>query len=331
MIQYRVLSIICCFYLIFYGQFLIAQVLSKPDPNISIDASKGIILLYSASEGSLFLNDQFLTDLKRQDTLFIININPGKFTARFQNDISTISKDFIVDEGSVTKIIFRDSLLEITHVNRKWSEGVNAIRGNKYLGLLHMRFYSITEVGIINAVIRGTPEFYDNNHKVRSLNYFSTVNGYQFAPGFCLGFGVNFTFFDIPVYGYTSELIRNVSFMPLYVDIRAHFPQKGRVVPFLKLGLGHNFVLTQKSLYQSYPESNAFYLFKLDGGGIYASPGFGFRIMVTELIQVTASLDYSVEKIRMSRAYFAPNNNSYHEDVYNYQFIRFKIGIGLQY
>ena len=82
---------------VIYAQFTGAQILLKPNPKASFDKSKGIIVLLSSMKGSFYLNDFFLTELKGRDTIYLINIEPGEYTAKVVFKTGTTKQDFTVN------------------------------------------------------------------------------------------------------------------------------------------------------------------------------------------------------------------------------------------
>jgi hypothetical protein len=263
-----------------------------------------------------------------------VNIQPEILPARFINKDTTLEKELILIEGEVTEVMIYDTVMEVTTGSVRWSQAVNMARGKKPVELISGEFYNLTQLGVLNFKSEKQADG-SSKTRTRAFTSFTTINGYQFAPGFCLGIGVSYTFYDIPVQGMDYGIINNVSFLPVFADFRSHFPSKGtRVYPYIKLNIGKNFLLKEKYLKQEIKEDDYTntYIFIVRKGGVMVSPGFGFRVMVNKLIQVTLEAEYSYEQSSMQTIHYETLETfSNTEDKLKLNFFKIKLGIGFQY
>ena len=116
--------------------------------------------------------------------------------------------------------------------------------------------------------------------------------------------------------------------MPLFLDLRFHFPpsKSGKTHPFLKFDIGYNFPLKLSEInsYSSYYDA----ALKIKKGGVYLSPGFGYRIFLNKLVQITASFEYALMNVKYNYSY---NNNSSYYDSKIYNSLKICLGVGFQY
>lgn len=63
-----------------------SQVFRRNDAKLDIDNSKGIILVYSPLKGDLYLNGMIMTTVTENDTVYIVNLEPGSYSAQLKGD-----------------------------------------------------------------------------------------------------------------------------------------------------------------------------------------------------------------------------------------------------
>lgn len=283
--------------------FSAAQIITEPDPSIRFDKSKGIIILYPSTEGSFYLNDYYLTELKAHDTVYLVNVTPRNYTVRFACSASSHEQKFKVDKRNVVEIILETDSLSVRSSVSEWDNAANRFAGKTVYYGKKGCFYNITHVSIFSL---GNLEPY---HKVSAFNSLTTINGFSVEPGFCIGMGITYNNYDI------SSDLKDISFLPVFLDIRSHFHHK-RVAPFIKMDIGYNFLLSGKG--------DTDWHGTLEKGGLFLSPGLGLRIFINDHIQITTSIEYSLEKVLYS----------YQGTQYTYQnnlkFLKINLGIGFQ-
>ncbi|MCX6277437.1 MAG: hypothetical protein NT004_05005, partial [Bacteroidetes bacterium] len=162
------------------------------------------------------------------------------------------------------------------------------------------------------------------------------ITGYQVAQGFCIGLGLSYNNFDVPFvnneFGFGDQTFENVSFLPVFMDLRIHLSDK-RVAPFFNFTFGYSFLLAKKS------QEDILYIYpytartvQLTAGGLHYSAGFGLRIAISKFVQIIPSLEYCHERgeqVSTSTVPGHPTNETY--EFFSNNILRFNIGIGLQY
>jgi len=327
--------------LLFITSFLPAngQILSKPDPDASFDRSKGIIVLQAANKGSFFLDDYLITGLKEHDTLYIINVPCGQHNAKVISDSSAPVYSFILSRRKVLEINAGKNALQIMESRSSYDDIAEKVKGKTVYFISRRHYFNITQTSFV-TLQAGSSE-YNPGMWFRSI---STINGYQIAPGFCIGAGISYNNYDIPVvfgYAYYADpqcsqlaVLKNVSFLPVYFDVRAHFSGK-RVAPFIKFDIGYNILISKKSMqvynYGYYPSpENHPYTFTLTGGGVYLSPGIGVRVAINKLIQVIFTAEYTYDSSKSTMASDGEQNESVSGYRKKLHCFKFNIGIGFQ-
>jgi len=330
----RLLQTGIVFLSVIYVQLAGAQIVSKPDPKLSFDRSRGIIVLLPSMKGSFYLNDHFLTEIKGRDTIYIINVKPGEYSAKVVFISGSTTNDFILDPTKVLEIIPEPDTLKIKRNAFYYNDIAEKAAGKTVFYLSRGSYFNITQVAFYSYQFGPSPEILDT----KWFRTFTTINGFQIVPGFCTGLGLSYTNYDIPVVYrgmayYMTHLgtkaeIQNVSFLPVFLDVRAYMSSR-QVAPFLKLDVGYNILLSKKSMSvnsYNYRDVND-YIFQIAGGGIYLSPGFGLRIAATKLIQVIASVEYSYELYTRK---LSSETQQFGLTHYGLNFFKFNIGIGFQ-
>jgi hypothetical protein len=323
------------FFLIMIGGHTGAQIILKPDPKVTFNRSKGIAVISSSTKGSFYLNEHLLTELKGKDTIYIINITPGEYKAKVVSGNGLTKKNITIIGGKVIEI---QPGIDSVHIknNAFFYDDIEEKVTGKYVFLLHNSYFNITQIGLYSA------QFGESSKDVanRWFRTLTTINGFQVSPGFCAGIGISYNNYEIPAvynsnyyysnnqYPQTVAVFNHVSFLPFFVDIRCHLSGR-RFAPFIKLDIGYNILLAKKSMsvYEANYIGGKLCTMQMVGGGICFSPGIGFRIAVTKLIQVIASMEYSYEKSRVMLT-----NGTTGNPVQNIglNWIKFNIGIGFQ-
>lgn len=214
----------------------------------------------------------------------------------------------------------------------KWFGTVDRIAGKPYYFLLKNYLYTILQFSAISN------QWYKGKSSDR-FNWFSTataITGYQVAPGFCIGLGLSYNNFDVPFvineYGFSAQTFENVSFLPVFMDLRVHLLDK-RVAPFFNFAFGYSFILTKKSqdeVLYFYPYTAR--TIQLSAGGLHYSAGFGLRIALSKFVQIIPSLEYCREKGKQISTSTVPGHPTTETTNFFYSnIIRVNIGIGLQY
>jgi hypothetical protein len=305
--------------------FISGQIVKTPDPNLTIDNTKGILAIFPCLAGSLFLNDYYLTEVPANDTVYIKDLAPGTYNLKFKTAEMTFKQVITMKHGKVTPVNpCLDSVIMTTATFNR-DIATSNITGKKHFSLKTGYFYNITQFAFLNVDMNGGA--YD---PTSFFNTFTTINGYQVAPGFCTGIGVSYSFYKAYIddfYGMAQEA--TLHYLPVFLDIRAHLPPKGRVFPFFKFDIGGNIILKKTEMhYQNYDDDMTYVM---ERGGIYISPGFGLRILVNDLIQITASLEYSHEKSAYNVYYDdKPLVPPYQVDR-NSNYFKICLGVGFQY
>ena len=107
-----------------------AQFITEPDPSVNFDKSTGIIVLYSKCDGSFYMNDHFLTEIKKNDTIYLANAISGNYSARFVSLVSTKEQKFILDTLTVANLILDCDSIYYTKGNEyEWYNTAHKIAG----------------------------------------------------------------------------------------------------------------------------------------------------------------------------------------------------------
>jgi hypothetical protein len=303
-----------------------SQIYLKPDPDAKFDRSKGVLIIHSSDGGSFSLNDHLLLKLKANDTAYIINITQGRYQARLITSIDTLMNLINITGGNVFEVRDgKDSLLVKKSINI-YEDIANAILGKTVYFFRNGSFYNITQISFYSWY----PGNYENAPDGFWFRSFTTINGIQAAPGFCAGVGISYDFYPVYLLGYplSKSNDENLQFMPLFLDLRFHFPpsKSGKTFPFIKYDIGYNFPLKLSeinSISNYYDES-----ITIKKGGIYLSPGFGYRIFLNKLVQITASFEYALMNVKFYNSYNY-NPSDYYSKYYNS--LKICLGVGFQY
>jgi hypothetical protein len=262
----------------------------------------------------------------------MVNAVPGIMNARFSADELIIRENFLINKAKVNEVLITDSVIYIKPEPMKWHHAVALLQGTNIIELSKKEFYTMIDIGFYNLLLESKgASHYRYKPPGRFFNAYSIISGFQFVPAFCMGFGVSYNFYDIHV---GSATIKNVSFMPLYADIRSHLPAKGkRANPYFKFNLGYSILMSRKYTYvepaNSYQDH---YYYEMKRGGIIVSPGFGLRIIITDLVQLNTCLEYSFERSRLYYSIISGYSNPREFDMdLKFHFLRFKLGISFQY
>jgi hypothetical protein len=278
----------------------------------------------------LDLNGLSLPEPKEADANNLLEAAPGQYNARVTGDSLIMEDEPSGRTRNGTPIItglYKWKVLINPANNTRFEERNKKPRYEINKG----KFYNVTQFSLFN--------FQLSDPDLRMFNSLATINGYQFAPGFCLGLGLMYNNYNLTTHeNYNApNVIKNVSFLPIYADIRIHLPQRGRNVAFFfKFDIGYNIVLTKKANFYSttdpYNGITYSYLDQVTNGGILVSPGIGFRIFISELLQIIPSIELSFEKSQMLEKNFSDGNLTM-QDMYddNMAFFKINLGIALQY
>ena len=311
---------IICGLIILSAEYISAQILNRLDPDLIIDRSKGILVITPCASGSVFLNNYYLTKISAKDSVYFFNMNPGNYVVKFTSDSTSYIRNILIEKDKVLTI---DPCLDpATYWNSAgWDTVAGKMTGKTYYSVKRAHFYNITQFAIFNFLID------DVDPQVSFFRSITTINGYQVTPGFCIGLGVSYNFYPYKSaisYEYIEE--GNYQFLPVFLDIRAHLPQNPRrVAPFFKFDIGYNFLL-EKSFINGYlygPD------YEMNKGGIYFSPGFGLRIFITSLVQVTASIEYSYERSELFVIYDQTQERYPSSNKFN--LLKISLGVSFQY
>jgi hypothetical protein len=309
-----------------------AQIIIKQDPTAEFDKSKGIIALIPSARGLFYLNDYFLTEIKGNDTIFLINVKPGDYRVKFVTPDFSQQRTIPVNKRKVVEIIPGRDSIRFGNNRLKWFGTVDRIVGKPYYFLLKNHLYTILQFSVINN------QWYKATSSDR-FNWFNTatvITGYQVAPGFCIGLGLSYNNFDVPSvineYGFSGQTFENASFLPVFMDLRVHLSDK-RVAPFFNFAFGYSILLTKKSqdeVLYFYPYTAR--TIQLLAGGLHYSAGFGLRIAISKFVQIIPSLEYCRDKGKQISTSTIPGHPTTETTNFFYSnLIRFNIGIGLQY
>ncbi|MEI7896154.1 MAG: hypothetical protein WCJ26_03905 [bacterium] len=311
------------------------QIILTPNPKATVKWSDGIAVICSSVQGSFYLNDYLLTDLKGNDTVYIINLQPGEYTAKVVFKGGSTTRSFNAWGREVTLLKPGIDSLQIKNDAFYFDDIKEKVTGRKVL-FLHLCYFNITQTAFYSAPFGSSSEF-----DVRKwFRTFTTINGFQIAPGFSAGIGISYNNYDVPaVYNgrslYSDQempqevaILKNVSFLPVFIDARTHLSGR-RIAPFIKLDIGYNFLLSKKSMsvYEYRYVTDKVHTISMVGGGFYFSPGIGLRIAVSKLIQIIASMEYSYEK---SKRTLTSASLAYPVETSALNYFKFNIGIGFQ-
>jgi hypothetical protein len=313
-----------------------SQIIKNPDSKVVTDRSKAILMIMPCRSGSFYLNDYFLTDVAGNDTVYINNLNPGNYNLKFQTDSNSYQQVIWLKSGNVASVSPCKDSLNLRMFGKIPYETISKMTGKKTFALHKNRFYNVSQFAILNAEMKdmeGSP--------VNSLTAITTINGYQIFPAFCAGLGITYNHYPYHFVsvGWDFEPMDDgtLNFMPVFLDIRAHLPPTpssvtGKVIPFIKFDIGYNILLKQKDIdyMYAYNSSENSFTIAMNKGGVYVSPGFGLRIFLTDLVQLTASVEYSFEKSQVEFIH-AEDYSYLMTGHYNFNFFRICLGVAFQY
>ena len=311
-----------------------AQVIIKQDSTAEFDKSKGIIAIIPAFKGSFYMNDYYLTEIKGNDTIFLINVKPGDYQVKFLAPSGPQQKTITVNKRKVVEVIpGKDSLISSTNV-LKWYSTTDRIAGKPFYFLLKNYVYTIIQFSAINY--QWWPSSSESSFTY--LNTITAITGYQVSQGFCVGLGLSYHIANVPSvrygYGFDNYNLENVSYLPVFFDLRIHLSDR-RVVPFFNFGVGYSLLLTKKSVenVQNYdPSTTVINTMEATSGGFHFSAGFGMRIAISKFIQVIPSLEYCREsgRILYTKTTLGQPTTELNEK-FSQNIFRLNVGIGLQY
>ncbi len=309
--------------MILVGEFISGQILKSPDRKLVVDRSKSILAITPCSSGSFYMNDYYLTDISRNDTVYIYNLKPGNYSVKFVSDTSTFKSGMTIGPGKIQSISPCPDSVSFFPVDLKWSSTFRKMTGQTISPNRVRRnsFYNITQFALFNFYL----DVDGGEPNTSFFQSFTIINGYQVAPGFCTGLGVSYNYYPFEKMAPWDMEIKNVRlyFLPVFLDVRAHLRPKGEhVSPFFKFGIGYNILLYKNPFEASYPGGD---IYVMNKGGIYISPGFGMRIFINDLVQIITTFEYSFEK---SSFYV---NTPYYTRENNLSFLKISLGVGFQY
>lgn len=279
-----------------------AQIVTGPDSSLVFDRTKGILVMLPDVDGAFSLNGYYLTELKAHDTVYIANITPGDYLYEYKSDSSSHDRWFNVKKQQVLEIILKDSSAGVHTGSLDWNQVANLITGRNVYFAADRSFINETHLALFSL---GNLSPYPQKSR---FNSFTTIFDYSAVPGFTLGVGVTLNSYDL------SDESTNVKFLPVFVDFRSYFLD-GRATAFLKIDIGYNVFLARNAKTEDYGSIIA--------GGVFFSPGFGMRVFISEKTFISATFEYSLERVRYSSSY------SY-EYSSNLNFMKINLGIGFQ-
>ncbi len=309
----KIYTIVIFWIFCFSVSFTSAQIILKPDPGVEFDHSKGIIAIVPSSQGTFYLDNYMLTEIKGNDTIYIINVTPGIYIAGFNNQGALMTEKIIVDRHNVLAIIPGTDSLRINKNSLKWYPTTEKIAGKPVFFLLSNYAYTIIEMSTFSY--QWAHPFHSNRTAI--FNSFTAITGYQVSRGFAVGAGVSFSSYDIASSHYSygkGELLENILFLPAFLDLRFNLSDK-RVVPYFNFDIGYSFLLSPK--YYEYAT--------IKRGGFHFSAGLGLRVAISKLVQVIPSFEYCMDRGKIG-SYSSTDYEAFSINVF-----RFKIGVGLQY
>lgn len=301
--------------LILFGYSVAAQhkVVRAPYPQLHFHKARGILLLIPSSDGKFYLDNQFLTDLTANDSVYIINLKPVTHTVQFATFSGTSQTIIRTDKRSVYTLNLGENQLLKSYGSPDWFQSLNSIAGNKRFYDRSKCWFNLTYLTFFSRDIWEGNDF--------GFNSFTTIFGIRPVKAFSLGLGVSYDHYDIEAtYVYS---FKDVSLLPVFLDIRSHVSNR-KVSPYFKLDLGHTFLLTERSyLNENWGE------YSLIKGRVYGSPGFGVNIFIVNGLQLDFSVECSLWGYEYLLYYDISSATGYsHND--NTGFWKFNIGIGFQ-
>ena len=321
------------FFILIIGQSTQGQILTKPDPAARFDRSKGMIVLHSSIMGSFFLDDHLLAKLKGNDTVYIINLAGGVYAAKLVGEERTLTNEFTLTWGKVLEVDALKDTLMIMKSPFLYEDVAEKAQGKTVFYLRNLSYFNITQTSFYTWYLSGIADdaVVENNW----FRTFTSINGFQVTPGFCAGIGISYTNHNVvPNYnGFSFDVLKNVSFLPVYLDIRTHFSGR-RVAPFIKFDIGYNILLTDKSITKSYTYTVWYENitktaeFRMSGGGVYLSPGIGLRIGVNKLIQIVISAEYVFEKSTAIQTWQG-SPPAIRQESFEQKMMSFKLNVGI--
>ncbi len=330
MVSKKVCAIIVSCVLFSNAHLCFAQPILKPDPSADFDKSKGIIVLTPAVRGTFYMNDHILTEIKGNDTIFVINVNPAIYKIKYVSPPLSLERNIAVYRHKVVEIMPGTDSIRYRNNMLKWQPTAERIAGKPVYFLLKNYIYTIVQVSTINL------------QWMETFTWFSTITavaGYQVAQGFCIGAGLSYNHFDIPsskVYNSPYAVgIENVSALPVFMDLRVNLSDK-RVAPFFNFDIGYSILLTKKTsenIIDTYPQYSRS-ASQVTNGGLHLSFGAGLRIAISKFIQVITSLEYCHEGgiVKYTSLDTGPDPYYFEQSrIYKNNSLRINIGIGLQY
>lgn len=279
------------------------QVIPKKTPDANFLRNKGMLMVHGAAEGSLYLDNSFMSGLVGNDTVYIINLAPGDHEVKFI--APEVSWKHLVNIGArkVTEIKPVNGLLTAGPAGMTFDDTRELVTGKPVL-FLDKAWFNITQVALFSAQF-GKSSGGDLN---RWLGTITTINGFQVVPGIAAGIGISYTCTSFPTvydsrsyysgktYPQPEAMFENASFLPVFLDVRSHFTGK-KVAPFIRFGIGYNLLLAKQGLivYGNVNSGALPYSIELTGGGIHLSPGAGLRIGLSGITQLILSAEYVYE------------------------------------
>ena len=302
-----------------------AQIVRHPGPDMQSDLDKATLVIIPCSPGAFFMNDKYMTELGRDDTVYFFNLKPGTYNIKLQADTLSYNQVVFLESKDVRNIDpCSDSLQELMLSGTQANELKKPTYKN-YNTLKKRSFYNATQLSLLNInMMSGKAHFFQT---------FTTVFGYQLVPAFCTGIGINYSFCPFNELGLGYNLQSDdvtLHFLPLYFDLRTHLPpsRSGKLYPYFKFDIGYNFLLNPGNYFFSNTGET---LYTIKKGGIYISPGFGLRVFISDLFQVTMSVEYSFERSIINvYSLYNPYYYSEHPQQNRMNFFKICLGIAFQ-
>lgn len=270
-----------------------AQIVREPDPSIVVSRSMGNIMLVTPVKGSLYIDDFLMTELKGNDTIFLINVRPSQHIIKFLTGVDSASQELILPSAGCVHLIVMPGRIMVSDSSFNYNQIREMFMGKRLL-FRDKAWYNVTRFTLLTMPLNGWKA--DNSGRWQTT--IGTINGFQVAPGFSTGIGIAYARRDI---NYQTTGFYNTSFMPVFLDIRSHFTGK-KVAPFLSFDLGYNFLLSGKKIISDGYDT------ELRRGRICFASGIGLRIALNHLVQIIASLEYHYEGYLLRRTdyYYGP-------------------------
>lgn len=288
-------KIIITFLILFQVTLISAQVVRKSAGYVEPEISKGILTIFSSEKGDLYFNEYLLTRLIVNDTVSIVNLEPGNYRIQFKGeDLTSPQIDIDIKARHVAELnISRDSLRFTPDVT-PFYETIEQLVGKPVI-YIKDRFWYLN----VNYSL------FDPSKTMLMLNA-----SYQLIPQFCPGIGIMY-FSESDEYIYNQDAARLI---PVYLHLRSYL-NSGKIASYFKINVGTNLATGNKT--DSIQP-------RVVNGGSYVSPGVGVRFAILKNLSVTTELEYTDLQARLKY-------NSSTDIRYMVRTFYFTVGVGYQF